>query len=81
MTLKPATDAELDSVSYVCITPEHVATGKGVADGHGTLTVFGRQWAYCSAGLRNASHEWAATGGVSLASIHHADRPAAPPTS
>lgn len=68
-------EAELHPVDYICVTPEHLVTGRSVADGHGTLTLNGRQWAYCSAGLKNAAHDWKGTGGVSLASIRHADLP------
>lgn len=63
-------------VDYICVTPEHIRMGKSVADGHGTLTVSDRRWAYCSAGLKNAPHDWKATGGVFLESVHHADLPA-----
>lgn len=79
MTRKVGANAEL--VDYICITPEHLAIGKSVADGHGTLTVNGRRWAYCSAGLMNQPHVWQETGGVPVASIHHAEPPAAPRTS
>lgn len=65
-------------VYLVCITGQHIETGKGVPDGEGTLTVVERHWAYCSAALRNAPHEWKETGGVSLDSIRHADLPVFP---
>ena len=61
------------TVDYICVTPEHLSIGSKVADGHGTLTVSGRRWAYCSAGLEDAPHDWKATGGVPFDSIHHAD--------
>ena len=78
MTRRHGTDAALDPVDYICITPDHLALGKNIPDGQGTLTLNGRQWAYCSAGLTNAPHAWMETGGVSFASIHHADLPVAP---
>lgn len=81
MTQQQITDDQLDPVDYICIAPEHLAMGKSVPDGHGTLTVTGRHWAYCSAGLKNAPHDWKPTAGVSLASIHHADLPATRETS
>ena len=81
MTRRHRTHAELDPVDYICLRPEHVALGKNVPDGQGTLTVNGRQWAYCSAGLKNAPHEWKETGGVSLAAIRHADLRVTPRTS
>lgn len=49
-------------VDLICVTAEHIETGKGVPDGEGTLTVSGRLWAYCSAGLLNAPHDWKETG-------------------
>jgi len=64
-------DEQLHPVEYLCITPEHLVMGESVPDGQGTLTVNARQWAYCSAGLMNAPHDWQATGGVTLASFHH----------
>lgn len=68
-------------VDYICVTPEHLRLGKSVADGHGTLTVSGDRWAYCSAGLLNAPHGWKETGGVDYESIHHAALPNLPPRS
>lgn len=67
------------AVDYICVTPEHIRIGKDVADGDGTLTVSGRRWAYCSAGLEDAPHDWKATGGVPFDSIHHGDLPNFPP--
>lgn len=81
MTQEPRTDDQLDPVAYICVTPEHIAAGKNVPDGHGTVSVNGRRWAYCSAGLKNAPHDWQETGGVALGSIRHADLPIAPPKS
>ena len=62
-------------VDLICITAEHIESGKRVPDGQGTLTVRGRLWAYCSAGLANAPHDWKETGGVPFASIQHAALP------
>ncbi|HUQ16476.1 MAG TPA: hypothetical protein VM070_01680 [Candidatus Saccharimonadales bacterium] len=73
MTPKQGSDDQ--PVDYICITPEHIASGRSVPDGLGTLTVNGRQWAYCTAGLKNASHDWKETGGVAFEAIHHADLP------
>jgi len=74
-------DDQLADVDYICVTPEHVKMGKSVADGHGTLTVSGRQWAYCSAGLEDTPHDWKATGGVPIEAIRHAELPDFPPSS
>ena len=62
-------------VDLICINGEHLRTGADVLDGSGTLTVVERRWAYCSAGLRNAPHDWKETGGVAFDSIHHVDLP------
>lgn len=68
-------------VDLICVTADHIKTGKHVPDGEGTLTVSGRRWAYCSAGLVNAPHDWKETGGVPFDSIRHADLPGLPPRS
>lgn len=60
-------------VDLICVTAEHIKTGKRVPDGQGTLTLGGRLWAYCTAGLENAPHDWKQTGGVPFDSIRHAD--------
>lgn len=78
MTQKHGPDNQLGPIDYICITPEHIAAGMSVPDGEGTISVNGRRWAYCSAGLKNTPHDWQETGGVSLGSIHHADLPIAP---
>lgn len=65
-------------VHLICIDGEHVSMGKSVPDGRGTLTVVERRWAYCSAALRNAPHDWKETGGVHLDAIRHADLPSRP---
>ena len=62
-------------VDLICVTAEHIETGKSVPDGQGTLTVSGRLWAYCTAGLVNAPHTWEETGGVPFDSIRHAELP------
>lgn len=62
-------------VDLICVTAEHVESGKRVPDGEGTLTVQGRLWAYCTAGLLNAPHDWKETGGVPFDSIRHAALP------
>lgn len=62
-------------VDLICVTAEHVEAGNRVPDGQGTLSVNGRQWAYCSAGLKNAPHDWKETGGVPFDSIRHAELP------
>jgi len=76
--VRPNPDDRPDPVDYICVTPDHVASGKSVPDGGGTLTVNGRRWAYCSAGLKNAPHDWKETGGVAFEAIHHADLPISP---
>lgn len=68
-------------VDLICVTAEHIKTGKQVPDGQGTLTVSGGLWAYCTAGLENAAHDWKETGGVPFDSIRHADVPVSPPSS
>ena len=76
--MTPGTKGRADDpfdVDLICVTPEHVETGKEVPDGDGTLTVNGRLWAYCSAGLVNAPHDWRETGGVPFDSIRHAALP------
>lgn len=65
-------------IDLICVTPEHIEAGKVVPDGAGTLTVNGRLWAYCSAGLLNAPHDWKETGGIPFDSIRHAALPALP---
>ena len=65
-------------VDFICVNGDHVAIGQDVPDGRGTLTVFERRWAYCSAALRNTPHDWKETGGVLFDSIHHADLPTFP---
>ena len=81
MTPTDRRDDQAEPVDYICVTPEHLRIGKSVADGDGTLTVKGRRWAYCSAGLENAPHDWKETGGVDFESIHHAELPSLPPRS
>ena len=76
--MTPETRSRADEpsrVDLICVTTEHIETGKGVPDGAGTLTVSGRLWAYCSAGLVNAHHDWKETGGVPFDSIRHAALP------
>jgi hypothetical protein len=68
-------------VDLICVIADHIKTGKHIPDGEGTLTVSGRRWAYCSAGLENAPHDWKETGGVPLDSIRHSDLPGLPPSS
>lgn len=65
-------------VDAICINAAHIKMGKDVPDGGGTLTVVERRWAYCSAALRNAPHDWKETGGVSFEAIRHADLPTFP---
>lgn len=81
MTPTNRPDDQAEPVDNICVTPEHLEMGKSVADGHGTLTVSGDRWAYCSAGLKNAPHDWKETGGVDFGSIHHAELPNLPPKS
>lgn len=81
MTPTDRLDEQAKRVDAICVTPEHLSIGKSVADGHGTLTVNGRRWAYCSAGLVNVPHEWKETGGVDFESIHHSELPNLPPRS
>ena len=81
MGQRRATDGKLIQIDYVCATPEHIAAGKKVADGQGTVSVNGRRWAYCPAGLTDAPHDWQETGGIALESIHHGDLLTGPPTS
>ena len=70
-----------DRVDLICVTTEHIEAGKRVPDGQGTLTVSGRLWAYCTAGLVNAPHNWEKTGGVPFDSIRHAELPVRPSSS
>jgi len=72
---------QLTPVEYICITPDHLDAGRDVPDGEGTLTVNRHRWAYCSAGLKDAPHDWKETGGVSFEAIRHADLPFALPNS
>ena len=81
MTPTDRPDEQAAPVDDICVTPEHIRMGKKVADGHGTLTLNGRRWAYCSAGLKNAPHDWKETGGVDFESIHHSELPSLPPRS
>ena len=74
-------DHQLQPIEYICVTPEHLTSGARVPDGHGTLTLNRHQWAYCSAGLKNAPHDWKETGGVPFEAIRHADLPFALPHS
>ena len=60
-------------VELICVTPEHITMGEKVPNGQGTLSVTARRWAYCTAGLHNAEHEWKETGGVALDAIRHDD--------
>jgi hypothetical protein len=72
-------ETELASVDFICIDESHVQRGRGIPDTYGALTLNGRQWAYCSAALGNAPHDWKATGGVEFAAIRHAELPRFPP--
>lgn len=60
-------------VEFICVIRDHVAIGKGLPDGFGTLTTESGRWAYCTAGLHNVWHEWKRITGAPLDSIHHAD--------
>jgi hypothetical protein len=71
-------DSRLAPVDFICVDPTHVERGRGIADGHGALTVYRRRWAYCSAARPNEPHEWKATGGVQFAAIRHAKLPELP---
>lgn len=81
MTAGTGRAADHGRVDLICVTAEHIDSGKRVPDGEGTLTVSGRLWAYCSAGLKNAPHDWKETGGVPFDSIRHADLPVSPSAS
>jgi hypothetical protein len=71
-------ESQLATVDFICIDRSHVERGRDVPDTYGALTLNGRKWAYCSAALDNAPHEWKATGGVELAEIRHAELPRFP---
>ena len=74
MSASGSRDKELRRVvDLICVTAEHIESGKQVPDGQGTLTVSGRLWAYCTAGLENAAHDWKETGGIPFDSIRHAE--------
>ena len=70
---------ELALVDYICVDESHIQRGREIPEGYGALTLNGRQWAYCSAALEEAPHEWRATGGVEFAAIRHAELPRFPP--
>lgn len=61
------------AVELICVMPPHLEIGLRVPDGDGTLTVAGRRWAYCTAGLQNVDHQWKETGGVAFDAIRHAE--------
>ena len=76
--MKPSQGSDTGSpdevlVELICVTRDHITAGQRVPDGHGTLTVSRRRWAYCTAGLQNVEHQWKETGGVVFDSIRHAD--------
>src|SRR3954467_10356927 len=56
-------ESQTATVDFICIDRSHVERGRDIPDTYGALTLNGRQWAYCSAALGNAPHEWKATGG------------------
>lgn len=68
-------DEPPDFIDFVCVNPEHIATGKLVPNGQGTFSITRRRWAYCSAGLMSAPHDWQETGGIPVESIDHATLP------
>lgn len=61
----------LARIELLCIDGDHIQRGRGVPDGHGHFTLVERRWAYCSAGIPNAPHEWTETGGVDVDDIRH----------
>lgn len=61
------------SIALICVIEEHLEMGQRIPDGRGTLTMVARRWAYCTAGLRNAKHEWKETGGLAFDSIRHSE--------
>ena len=70
---------QLAAVDYICLDPSHIERGRGIPEGYGALTLNGGHWAYCSAALPEAPHEWHATGGVEFGAIRHAELPRFPP--
>lgn len=45
-----SSDDDPDRVDLICVTAEHIESGKRVPDGLGTLTVSGRLWAIAPQG-------------------------------
>ena len=53
-------------VHFRCTNPAHARPAAQRSD---TLTLFEGLWAYCPYNVRAGDHEWAPTGGVSMADL------------
>jgi hypothetical protein len=69
---------ELATVDLICVDQSHIERGREVPDGYGALKLSGGRWAYCSAALPAAPHQWKETGGVEFGEIRHKDLPDLP---
>lgn len=51
---------------FRCTNPEHDRPAEQRSD---TLTIVEGLWAYCPFDIRGADHDWAATGGLTMAEL------------
>jgi hypothetical protein len=51
-------------IAYRCVRPKHVGRSQRL-----TLTIYRGKWAFCSHEGSTPEHEWAPTGGVTLAEL------------
>lgn len=58
-------------IYYRCTNPKHQQASSNKSD---TLTIHDKKWAYCPHDIREAGHEWADTGGVTLEQVRLAQR-------
>jgi hypothetical protein len=57
-------------VHFRCTNPAHARPAKERSD---TLTLFEALWAYCPFDVRAGDHDWAPTGGVTMAALRNED--------
>jgi hypothetical protein len=69
---------KLATVDLICVDQHHIHIGHDVPDGYGALKLHQGRWAYCSASLPDAPHQWKETGGVEFEEIRHKELPAMP---
>lgn len=53
-------------IHFLCVLPDHLRDPQLASD---HITVVDGQWAFCAANVREETHDWQSTGGITRADV------------